>query len=114
MRNRTAARMDESGNLIIPEEFRRRHGLDGDAKVVVESTDEGLLLRPLSSLSRHTYSNERRAEFLLSNASSDEDYRQALETVRAMGLDPEHVPHERPPSVDRKRATRAGRKRALA
>lgn len=104
MRNRTAARVDDGGNVIIPEEFRRRHGLDGDAKVVVESTDQGLLLRPISTLSRHTYSDERRAEFLLSNASDDEDYREAVETVRAMGLDPEHVPHERPSSAGRKRA----------
>ena len=103
MRNRTAARMDDSGNLVIPEEFRRRHGLDGDAKVVVESTEDGLLLRPVDSLSRHTYSDERRAEFLLSNASDDEDYRQAVETVRAMGLDPEHVPHERPAGAGRTR-----------
>ena len=114
MRNRTAAKVDEGGNLIIPEEFRQRHGLDGDAQVVVESREEGLLLRPLSSLSRHTYSDERRAEFLLSNASDDEEYRRAVETVRAMGLDPEHVPHERPPGAGRKRSARAGRKRALA
>lgn len=104
MRNRTAATVDEGGNLVIPEEFRRRHGLDGDAKVVVESTEDGLLLRPVDSLSRHTYSDERRAEFLLSNASSDEEYRKAVETVRAMGLDPEHVPHDRPSGGGRRRA----------
>lgn len=104
MRNRTAARVDEDGNLIIPEEFRRRHDLDGDAKVVVESTDRGLLLRPISTLSRHTYSDQRRAEFLLSNASDDEDYRQALETVRAMGLDPDRIQHQPPPGTGRKRA----------
>ena len=69
MRKRMAARVDDDGNLVIPEEFRRKHGLDRDAKVVVESTDEGLMLRPVSSLSRHTYSDERRAEFLLSNAT---------------------------------------------
>ncbi len=96
MRNRTAARVDDAGNLVIPEEFRQRHGLDRDAKVVVESTDEGLLLRPMSSLSRHTYSDERRAEFLLSNASDETEYREAAETVRSMGLDPDSVRHERP------------------
>ena len=104
MRNRTAATVDDRGNLIIPEEFRRRHGLDADAKVVVESTKDGLLLRPLSSLSRHTYSDQRRAQFLLSNASDDEEYRRAVETVRAMGLDPERVPHRPPGSAGRKRA----------
>lgn len=93
MRNRAAARVDDGGNLVIPDEFRERHGLDRDAEVVVESTDEGLLLRPISTLSRHTYSDERRAEFLLSNASDEEEYREAVERVRAMGLDPEKVPH---------------------
>ncbi len=101
MRNRTAARVDDGGNLVIPDEFRERHGLDGDAKVVVESTDEGLLLRPVSSLSRHTYSDERRAEFLLSNASDEEEYREAVEAVRAMGLDPEKVPHVGPSAAGR-------------
>ena len=106
MRKRAAVELDSDGNLVIPEEFRRRHGLDRDAKVVVESTEEGLFLRPVSSLSRHTYSDERRAEFLLSNAADEDDYRRAADTVRSMGLDPESIPHDRP--------ARAGRKRALA
>lgn len=106
MRNRRAVRVDEDGNLVIPQEFRRRHGLERDAKVVVESTADGLFLRPVSSLSRHTYSDERRAEFLLSNATNEEDYRQAVETVRSMGLNPEQVSHERP--------AKSGCKRALA
>lgn len=96
MRRRRAARVDDSGRLVIPDELRRRHGLDDDDRVVVESTDEGLLLRPVSSISRHTYSEERRAEFLLSNAADHEDYRRAVETVRSMGLDPGQVPHRRP------------------
>lgn len=95
-RKRAAARVDDGGTVIIPEEMRRRHGLDRDETVVVESTDEGLLLRPLSSLSRHTYSEERRAEFLLTNAGTEEEYREAVEAVRAMGLDPEAVRGDRP------------------
>lgn len=99
MRTRKAVRVDDDGNLVIPDEFRRKHGLDRDAKVVVESREDGLFLRPAASLSRHTYSEERRAEFLLSNATSDEDYRRAVETVRAMGLEPENVAHEPPARI---------------
>lgn len=104
MRNRMAVRVDEQGHLVIPEEFRRRHGLNRDARVVVESTEDGLFLRPASSISRHTYSDERRAEFLLSNATDEEDYRQAAETVRSMGLDPDRISHRPPPGAGRKRA----------
>lgn len=104
MRNRKAVTVDGQGNVVIPEEFRRRHGLDRDAKVVVESTGDGLFLRPVSSLSRHTYSDMRRAEFLLSNATSEADYRDALESVRSMGLDPTQIQHERPEESSRKRA----------
>lgn len=104
MRKRMAVRVDDDGHLVIPEEFRRRHGLDRDAKVVVESRADGLFLRPASAVSRHTYSEQRRAEFLLANAADIEDYREAVETVRAMGLNPEDVPHERPREARRERA----------
>lgn len=73
MRNRVAVRVDDEGHLIIPNEFRRRHGLDRDARGVEESPEDGLFLRPASKLPRHTYSEERRAEFLLSNAFDGED-----------------------------------------
>jgi hypothetical protein len=81
----------------------RVHGADTsfvfaavDAQVVVESREDGLFLRPVSSLSRHACSKKHRAEFLLSNAADGGDYRRAVETVRAMGLEPENVSHERP------------------
>ena len=42
------------------------------------------------------YSAERKAEFLLSNAIDAEDYERAVTEVRALGLDPDEIPHERP------------------
>jgi len=42
------------------------------------------------------YSPERKAEFLLSNAVDDADYRQARREVRKLGLDPDSIPHLRP------------------
>jgi len=43
-----------------------------------------------------TYSPERKAEFLLSNAIDDADYRKARKEVRKLGLDPDSIPHLRP------------------
>jgi hypothetical protein len=42
------------------------------------------------------YTPERQAEFLLSNAVTDLDYREARKLVLAMGLDPDLIPHRRP------------------
>ena len=42
------------------------------------------------------YSPERIAEFLLSNAVDADDYAEAVEEVRKMGLDPDSIPHEKP------------------
>jgi hypothetical protein len=42
------------------------------------------------------YSAVRRAAFLLENAVDPADYAAACRSVRAMGLDPDAVPHQRP------------------
>ena len=39
---------------------------------------------------------ERKAEFLLSNAIDDADYRKARKEVWKLGLDPDSIPHLRP------------------
>ena len=41
------------------------------------------------------YTPERKAEFLLSNAVGNADYRKAREEVRKMGFDPDSIPHRR-------------------
>jgi hypothetical protein len=45
------------------------------------------------------YTAERKAEFLLGSCLDAEEYAQAVEEVRAMGLDPEKIPHCKPPGV---------------
>ena len=42
------------------------------------------------------YTPERKAEFLLSSATSAEDYRQARKEVRKLRIDPDSIPHRRP------------------
>jgi hypothetical protein len=42
------------------------------------------------------YSPERKAEFLLSNTTSETDYKKARKMVRELGIDPDSIPHRRP------------------
>lgn len=84
------------GTVVIPADFRRRYGLEEGSTVIAEPREEGLLLRPAAVLPLETYPPERKAEFLLSNATGPADYRRAREAVRELGLDPDEVPHERP------------------
>ena len=45
------------------------------------------------------YTAERIAEFLLSNSVDAQSYATALAEVRRMGLDPDKIPHQKPPGV---------------
>jgi hypothetical protein len=42
------------------------------------------------------YTPERKAEFMLSNATTAEDYREARKAVRKLGLNPDSIQHHRP------------------
>ena len=54
------------------------------------------MLRPAVALPVEVYSQERLAEFLLTNAVDAEDYAEAVKEVRKLGLDPAAVPHAKP------------------
>ena len=70
--------------------------MEEGSEVIAEATPEGILIRPAVTVPIEVYSDERKAEFLLSNAVDAEDYRSAEDAVRAMGLDPTAVKHRRP------------------
>ena len=91
-------RVGKRGTVVIPAPLRKRYGLEEGTEVLVEETDEGLLLRPAVTLPIEMYSRERRAAFLLENAIDRQDYERARQEVRKMGLDPDAVPHESPPT----------------
>lgn len=94
---RETTRIGKRGTLVIPAALRRRFGLEEGSTVIAEERKEGILIRPAAVLPLETYSPERKAEFLLSNAVDAEDYAEAREAVRKLGLDPDEIPHERPP-----------------
>ena len=64
--------------------------------VVAEEAPYGVLLRPAVVVPVEIYTPERKAEFLLSNATDVDDYRRAQAEVRRMGLDPSRISHRRP------------------
>jgi hypothetical protein len=64
--------------------------------VVAEPHEGGVLIRPAMVLPIEVHTSERKAQFLLSDAV---DYAGAVVAVRAMGLDPDTIPHDKPPGV---------------
>ena len=84
------------GTFVIPAALRKRFGFREGVQVLAEAREDGVLIRPVSVSPIEIYSDRRKAEFLLNNAVTEADYRQATEEVRAMGLDPAEIPHEIP------------------
>jgi bifunctional DNA-binding transcriptional regulator/antitoxin component of YhaV-PrlF toxin-antitoxin module len=67
--------INERGTLTLPKEMRRRLGVDCNAQVVAEETDEGILLRPGVTFPVELYSEKRLAEFRRNNEESLAGYR---------------------------------------
>lgn len=94
-----SSKVGKRGTLVIPARLRRRFGIEEGSEVIAEETPEGILIRPAMTVPIEIYGDERKAEFLLSNAVDADDYRSAQEEVRRMGLDPAEIEHERPTGV---------------
>jgi AbrB family looped-hinge helix DNA binding protein len=92
----STSRVGKRGTVVIPAALRRRFGIEEGSLVIAEDREEGILIRPAVAVPLESYTQERRAEFLLSNAVDEEDYARAGEEVRKMGLDPAAIPHRRP------------------
>jgi AbrB family looped-hinge helix DNA binding protein len=100
-RSRTGepSRVGKRGAVVIPAALRRRYGIEEGTYVVAEPSEGGVVIRPALVLPIEVYTPERKAQFLLSNAIDAADYAGALAEVRALGLDPELIPHYKPPGV---------------
>ena len=94
-----AGRVGKRGTIVIPAKLRRQFHLDEGAYVIVEACDEGILIRPAALHPVEIYTPERKAQFLLMNAVDAVDYAEAVREVRNMGLDPDTIPHDKPPGV---------------
>jgi AbrB family looped-hinge helix DNA binding protein len=91
-----SARVGKRGAIVVPARLRKRFGIEEGSMVTAEEKDDGILIRPAVLVPVERYSPERKAEFLLSTATTDADYRRARKTVRQLGLDPDSIPHRRP------------------
>jgi len=90
------SRVGKRGTVVIPAALRRRYGIEEGTLVVAEPREGGVLIRPAVILPIEVYTPERKAQFLLSNAVNAADYAGAVKAVRAMGLDPNAIPHYKP------------------
>jgi AbrB family looped-hinge helix DNA binding protein len=91
-----SARVGKRGAIVVPASLRKRFGIEEGSIVIAEEKDDGILIRPAIVVPVERYSPERKAEFLLSNAIDEADYRKARKAVRKLGLNPDSVPHRRP------------------
>jgi AbrB family looped-hinge helix DNA binding protein len=92
-----SARVGKRGAIIVPAKLRKRFGIEEGTIVTAEEKDDGILIGPAVVIAVERYSPERKAEFLLSTATSAADYRKARKAVRKLGIDPDSIPH-RPPT----------------
>ena len=67
--------INDRGTLTLPKEMRRRLGVNGNAQVVAEETDEGVLLRAGVTFPVEVYSDKRLAEFRRNNEEALARYR---------------------------------------
>lgn len=96
---REITRIGKRGTIVIPAELRRRFAMDEGSHVIIEERGDGLSVRPAVAIPVEIYTPERRAEFFLNNAVGKADYRWAVKEVRRMGIDPDKIPHDKPPGV---------------
>ncbi len=81
-------RVGKRGTIVLPARLRRRYGFEEGTMLVAEEAEYGVLLRPAAVVPVEIYSPERKAEFLLANATDAADRRRAEEDVRKLGLGP--------------------------
>jgi bifunctional DNA-binding transcriptional regulator/antitoxin component of YhaV-PrlF toxin-antitoxin module len=91
-----STRVGKRGTIVLPAKLRRRYGFEEGTMIVAEEAPYGVLLRPAAVVPVEIYTPERKAEFLLTNATTADDYRRAAAEVRRMGLDPAKIAHRKP------------------
>ncbi|MBI2842670.1 MAG: AbrB/MazE/SpoVT family DNA-binding domain-containing protein [Armatimonadetes bacterium] len=95
-KERDISRVGKRGTVVIPAKLRKRFGIEEGTLVIAEDRGDGILIRPAVAMPIEIYTKERIAEFLLTNSMDMEEYAEVVEEVKAMGLDPETIPHRKP------------------
>ncbi|MHB1461111.1 MAG: AbrB/MazE/SpoVT family DNA-binding domain-containing protein [Armatimonadota bacterium] len=94
--NIETSKVGKRGSMVIPARLRKRFGIHEGTLIIAEELGDGIFIRPAVAVPVEVYSPERVAEFLLSNAVDAQDYDDAKAEVRALGLDPDAIPHSKP------------------
>jgi len=92
----STTKIGKRGTIVIPAPIRQKYGFRDGSQLIVEERQDGVMLRPVVMLPIEIYTAERRAEFLLNNTVTIEEYKTAVKEVRKMGLDPATIPHKKP------------------
>jgi AbrB family looped-hinge helix DNA binding protein len=91
-----SAKVGKRGSIVVPAKLRKRFGIEEGTIVIAEEKEDGILIRPAVVVPVERYTPQRKAEFLLSNAINQADYRKARKEVLKLGLDPDSIPHHKP------------------
>jgi AbrB family looped-hinge helix DNA binding protein len=89
-------KIGKRGTVVIPAPLRKKYGFEEGSQLIIEALPDGVFLRPVVTLPVEIYTPERKAEFILNNTITPEEYALAVKKVRNMGLDPEKIPHKKP------------------
>lgn len=94
--NVETTKVGKKGVVVIPAIMRKKLGLTEGSLAIIEEKENGIFIRPAVALAVEMYSQERIAEFLLSNTIDMEEYELAKKEVEKMGLNPQEIPHIAP------------------
>jgi AbrB family looped-hinge helix DNA binding protein len=95
-REMESAKVGKRGAIIVPARLRKKFGIEEGTLVTAEEREDGILIRPAVIVPVEKYTPERKAEFLLSTATTRPDYERARKEVRKLGIDPDSIVHHRP------------------
>ncbi|GAB4224624.1 MAG: hypothetical protein Kow0049_00420 [Stanieria sp.] len=66
--------INERGSITLPKDLRKKYGLEAGGQVIIEESEEGLLLRPGVTFSVEIYSDKRMEEFQQQNEDELEEF----------------------------------------
>lgn len=66
----TTTQLGQRGNLTLPKKLRDKFGLTSESILILEDTDQGILIRPAAVFPIEAYSDTRLAEFEEENNTS--------------------------------------------
>jgi AbrB family looped-hinge helix DNA binding protein len=97
----TTIKMGKRGTLVLPAKLRKQFGLEDGSLLITEAKEGEIRIRPAIAVEVEVHTPERRAELLLNNAMTKEEWDEIAADVRKWGLDPAKIPFVEPDQRDR-------------